>query len=167
MAAAILNHERLLAVLHYNPNTGIFIRRISLGNKALVGSVAGSVHRSGYVRLMVDGTLYLAHRLAWFYMTGQWPRELIDHINMDRADNRWANLRDASAQVNQQNKSLARVGTASGLLGVWRAGGRSKKWTTSITANGVRKYLGKFATPELAHAAYIAAKRALHEGCTI
>lgn len=168
MATRDLTAARLRELLHYEQSTGLFTWRGVRGGRRQDTQVAGSLHKaSGYIRICVDWEIHLAHRLAWLYVTGEHPSGLIDHINMTRSDNRWSNLRDATAEINQQNKRIARSGTRSGLLGVWRAGGRSKKWTSSITSNGVRTYLGKFATPELAHEAYVAAKRRLHQGCTI
>lgn len=90
----------------------------------------------------------------------------IDHINGDESDNRICNLRLATKSENQQNKRRPRKDNKAGLLGVcWFE--RAKKWRAQITVNGECKYLGLYVTPEEAHAAYLTAKRELHQGCTI
>jgi hypothetical protein len=89
---------------------------------------------------------------------------MVDHINGRRDDNRWCNLRDASRLVNQQNMRRAVAGSASGLLGAHKKRG---KWSSQIKVRGVLVKLGIFETADQAHAAYLAAKRQLHEGCTL
>jgi len=128
------------------------------------GAVAGYVGNDGYVRIRASGTRFLAHRLAWFYVHGTWPVGEIDHINGDRSDNRIANLRDVSRLTNRQNMRRAQADNRSGLLGVSLANNRCK---ASIRSGGKNHHLGYFSSPEAAHAAYVAAKRQRHDGCTI
>jgi hypothetical protein len=90
--------ERLREVLHYSPETGVFVRKISRGRKA-VGSVVGTTSNI----VWIDNASYRAHRLAWFYVTGAWPTHEIDHIDGDRANNRFLNLRDVTRSVNREN----------------------------------------------------------------
>jgi hypothetical protein len=81
----------LRELLSYDPKTGMFTWRIRSARRVHIGDVAGGVNGRGYLTIRVDGRQYLAHRLAFLHMTGSWPKkEHIDHINMDRADNRWA-----------------------------------------------------------------------------
>lgn len=102
----------------------------------------------------IDGTRYLAHRLAFLYMTGAWPDCDVDHINLDRADNRWGNLRQATRSQNMANGKL-RSSNTSGFKGVtWVS--RLSKWRAEIVKDGRKKAIGHFATPECAHAAYMA-----------
>lgn len=95
---------------------------------------------------------------------GHWPTYQIDHINGDRSDNRLANLRDVSATVNAQNQRKAYANNRAGLLGAHRAG---KRYVARIRMPQARIFLGGFASAEEAHAAYVAAKRLLHEGNTL
>jgi hypothetical protein len=97
-------------------------------------------------------------------MTGAWPAGQVDHLNGARTDNRWTNLREATAAVNSQNQRVAYPRNKSGFLGVraFRAG-----WTAQITVARKQVYLGNFSTPEAAHEAYVKAKRELHAGCTL
>lgn len=108
----------------------------------------------------------MAHRLAWLYMTGEWPKsEMVDHENTVRNDNRWSNLRDSTRTVNMENQRQAHKGSQSGLLGVSpRPNGA---WVAQIQVSRKKLWLGEFSTPEQASTAYIEAKRRLHAGCTI
>lgn len=159
-----LTAERLRELVHYDPGTGIFTNRAPR-KKIRVGEVAGTVDKdSGYVVLCLDRARYYGHRLAFLYMTGEWPKLMGDHKNGARADNRWDNLRDASRLVNQQNMRGAARGSASGLLGAHK---KRDRWTSQIKVRGQLVKLGTFLTPEAAHSAYVCAKRKYHEGCTI
>ncbi|MFA4904651.1 MAG: HNH endonuclease [Desulfobaccales bacterium] len=157
--------ERLRELLEYNPNTGIFYWKEDRGN-GRVGKVAGCLNSEGYWKIKVDLINYLAHRLAWFYMVGIWPKDQIDHINGTKTDNSWANLREATPTINTENVHKARKDNACGLLGVSYKKSCSSKhpWMSSIQVSGKRKRLGLFSTPEDAHIAYLKAKRELHAG---
>lgn len=150
--------DRLRQVLNYNPETGVFIWKIPTGKRTKVGSVAGSIRKDGYRPIKVDGHRYLAHRLAWLYQTGEWPTDVIDHINGDPSDNRIANLREASRFQNQQNQGVRKNNT-SGFKGVSLSRGR---WCAEIRVHGKKKSLGSFDTPEEAHAAYCTAAEQFH-----
>ena len=143
--------ERLKEVLHYNPDTGVFTWRKTFSH-AVEGEVAGYDAGRGYWIIQIDNRRYRAHRLAWLYMMGAWPRELVDHKNLDRSDNRFENLREASHQQNRVN-SRAHRNSRWGIKGVhFRA--RDRVWVAKITVNGRSKYLGQFDTAEAANAAY-------------
>lgn len=163
----MLTQSRLREVLEYQPETGIFIR-IS-GYQKRIGKVAGRVHpKRGYREIHIDGKLYYAHRLAWLYMTGEWPKDEVDHKNHIRDDNKWSNLRDVTASVNQQNRIACQKNSKSGFLGVKKHERcKSRPWQAQIKSNGKILSLGYFSTPEEAHEAYINAKRIYHSGCII
>jgi hypothetical protein len=163
MASADLSAQKLRELLNYDPETGIFTRRIALCNAVKAGDVAGS-NSNGYLALHVAGRRYKAHRLAWMYVYGDWPKSHIDHINGDKADNRITNLRDVDRSTNLQNMRLATKRNSVGLMGVYPVKGR---YTSKIMVNGASRYLGCFKTAEEAHAAYLEAKREFHPGCTI
>jgi hypothetical protein len=147
--------ERLRELLNYDPATGQFTWLVKPSPRIRVGGVAGHERPDGYRQIGLDRRLYLTHRLVWLYMTGEWPLDQIDHINGDRADNRWLNLRPATCSQNKANSGAARNNT-SGFKGVsWHS--RWLKWRTNITVNGRQRSLGYFDCPAEAHEAYVRA----------
>lgn len=159
-----LTADRLREVLSYDKESGQFTRLVC-GDDSLVGPT-GEVNHHGYERIAVDGNTYQAHRLAWLHVTGTWPALYIDHIDGNRSNNRWANLREASREVNNQNQRRAHKDNKTGFLGVYfhKASGL---FASRICVDRKSIMVGYFHTPEEAHAAYLKAKRELHEGCTI
>lgn len=167
MAARDLTAERLRELVAYDQDTGRFTRRTSTGGR-LAGTECGHINaRDGYCQIRVDGAIYLAHRLAWLYVHGEWPRSEIDHINGIRVDNRIGNLRDVEACVNHQNLRRPMVTNRNGFLGVFRADKCIDRWQARIRVNGRLMTVGTFGSKQEAHAAYVKAKRRFHEGCTI
>ena len=154
-----LTAVRLREVLDYDPQLGVFRWRQKTGS-ASAKTVAGTPHKE-YVRIQVDGKLHRAHRLAWLYVTGEWPSGEIDHRNNNGSDNRWGNLRAADHFTNMQNQTRAHRNNATGLLGVHQQGG---KYRARIRHEGRNKSIGMYGTPEAAHAAYLAAKKEFHPG---
>lgn len=161
-----LTHQRLLEVLSYEKETGIFKWQKIYRKPQYTGVPAGCKKANGYVYINVDNVGYLAHRLAYFYETGCVPEMTIDHIDGNKANNAFRNLRDVSHLVNSQNKKKANSDNKSGLLGVAYISSLGM-YKAQIRTNGRVKALGHFETPEAAHSAYISAKRELHQGCTI
>lgn len=159
-----LTAERLRALVIYDPETGVFTHRAAR-KKIRVGEIAGTVDKqSGYALLCIDRRRYYGHRLAFLYMTGKWPKHMVDHRDGNRSNNAFVNLRDASRTINQQNRRSATVGSASGLLGAFK---KRNKWESRIRTGGHIVPLGVFDTALQAHKAYVTAKRQLHEGCTL
>jgi len=113
---------------------------------------------------MIDQANYLAHRLAWLYVTGHWPLVHVDHIDGNRKNNAFSNLREADRKTNAQNMRMAHRDNKTGLLGVTA---HRKTFVANILVDGCQLRIGRFATAEEAHAAYLNAKRAMHKGCTL
>lgn len=157
--------EQVNRSVTYNPATGQFVRLVSRG-KAKAGVISGCYRPDGYRYISVLGKRFLAHRLAFFVMTGRMPTHDIDHINGDRSDNRWGNLRDVTVQMNRQNQRRPKSGSTSKLLGAFYDP-RCGRWYSNIRVDGRRVPLGRFDTAEQAHAAYLSAKRRLHVACSI
>ena len=145
--------DELKAILRYDPETGEFWWRVSRKGIRL-GRPAGRV-TGRYRQIGIDGRHYYAHRLAWLYMTGEWPSDDIDHIDGDRLNNRFSNLREASRAQNMANGRTPATNT-SGFKGVSFDRQRGR-WQAFIKIDGKTKNLGRFKTPEDAHAAYVAA----------
>lgn len=152
--------------LDYSPETGELRWKSPVCRGIKIGDLAGSIHPSNRLYVTFRGKRYLAHRLAWLLTHGKWPDGVIDHLDGNSLNNRLSNLRDVSRTVNGQNQRSAQSRNKTGFLGVsWHS--RDNRFQASIRFNGKDKHLGYFLTPEEAHAAYLAAKRELHEGCTI
>ena len=137
----MVTQERLKELLHYDPSSGKFTR-ITTRRGCAAGGSAGSVTPRGYVQIMIDWKKYYVHRLAWLYMCGEWPNQ-IDHINHDRGDNRFCNLRNVALEDNQKNLSR-NTRNKSGVTGVYWAK-RNRKWVAQISSNNKTFYLGEFA----------------------
>lgn len=161
---APLTVERLRELVHYDPGSGVFTRLKITGKVGKVGDIAGSQNPQGRIEFSVDAKKYLAHRLAWLYMTGEWPDHEIDHIDGDPTNNRFTNLRDVPHWVNTQNLRAAKSHNKVGILGVRK---RYNRWRAAIVVDGKEIFIGSFATPEEAQAAYIEAKRIHHLGNTL
>ena len=153
-----LTAEYVRSILSYCPETGSFTWLVNRHRKQ-PGQQAGSIDSGGYIRITIDGQRYMGHRLAWLLVHGEWPSNCIDHVNRDRSDNRFTNLRAATNAENCQNH--LREPGASGLRGVkWHS--QRRKWQAAIRVNGLRKHLGLFQTADEASAAYQAARKSLH-----
>lgn len=164
---SILTQQELKEFLHYDPETGIFTWKIFSNSRVKIGDTAGHLDKvKGYVRIKINGKSYLAHRLAWLYVTGAMPKVLIDHENGIKHDNWFNNLRQATYGQNLQNQNKPQRGNKSGYLGV-SFDKRRGKYAAQIKANGEQKFIGYFTTPKLAHEAYLVEKRKYHIFCTI
>lgn len=150
-----LTHERLIGALHYEPGTGVWTSKKS--GRVVGYIIKGSGKRNiPYNGVSVAKHQYLSSRLAWFYMTGHWPVFEIDHRNTDSLDDRWDNLRQATRNQNEANKSAYR-NSRSGFKGVFiRSDG---KICVAIRRGGKRVDLGRFPTVEAGAAAYAAAAK--------
>lgn len=159
-----LTADRLRELLHYDPDTGVFRWAKKHARKIIAGQVAGTFGTERRRNIKIDGYVYKESRLAWLYVHGKWPENVIDHINGDPSDNRIVNLRDVTQSGNTQNQRKPGIKNTTGYLGVMR---RGNLFQARIKAGGKLRYLGHYESPELAHAAYIKAKRELHPTCTI
>ena len=163
-----IDAEKLPILLRYEPETGelfwlsrhknLFATEQSAmtWNARFAGVRAfTALNNCGYRRGTIWGQTYLAHRVIWALVMGYWPHELIDHINGDKTDNRWNNLRCATQAENLRNQGT-RSDNTSGFKGVsWKK--RLRRWQANIRVSGVQMHLGYFDDAEEAHAAYVAA----------
>lgn len=158
-------------ILDYDPRTGAFTwrpRPVSefpdeksgrVWNSRYSGKAAGTKNAAGYVKIRLGPKSLYAHRLAFFMMTGRWP-SLIDHINGDRSDNRWENLREATPLQNQFNRK-ANSASTTGLKGVCFHK-KNNTYQARIVIDGKIKSLGYFKSKEMAAAAYQREAKVLH-----
>lgn len=136
----MITQERLKELFEYEEATGRLrriknLRELSGGGKGAVGTYPSHVNNTGYLQVRIDRKPYLVHRLVYLYHTGELP-ELLDHINMDKLDNRITNLREANKSQNAQN-SKKRIDNTSGTKGV-SYNITNKAWQVQILANSKR-----------------------------
>jgi len=156
----MITQEILKEYLHYDPDTGFFTWLKSAGKRVKAGMVAGALTSDGYIQIKLLGRVYKAHRLAWFYIAGEWPKEYIDHINGVKNDNRISNIRQATQAENMKNTVVPKT-NKSGFKGVcWDKA--KNKWLAQLKLYGKTKYLGLFEKPEDASLAYQNAARKYH-----
>lgn len=157
----MITHTELTKILRYDPVTGHLFWNYPRP-RIKVGDQAGYKHRKGYINLEINGKHYTAHRLVWFYVTKEHPPKIIDHINGDKSDNRFENLRPAT---NGQNRANSKSTNIHGLKGVrflsWMKKG-GKCWQAQITHNKKVHYLGCYHSKEEAHNAYCETAKRLH-----
>ena len=136
-----LTQDRFKELLDYNPETGVFTRKVSRGG-CKAGEIAGSVTGRYYRCISIDNKQYRASRVAFLFMEGYFPEYDMDHINRIRDDNRWKNLRHVSRQCNARNSGIQSNNT-SGITGVcWNK--QYNKWRAGIKISGKLKSLGCF-----------------------
>lgn len=160
-----LTAERARELFDYDPETGLVTRRVDCGNRRK-GRAAGSTRPDGRMSIQVDGKSYYSARIIWLLVTGSWPLDCIDHINGNNKDNRWANLREATRRLNNENKHKPNKNNRCGILGV-SYNEATKKFISKIRVGGKLLYIGKYDDPSEAYQAYLEEKRKLHKGCTI
>ena len=154
-----LTIERLREVLDYCPGTGLFTWKVNRG-PVKAGDLAGSADTHGYRHITVNGKIFLAHRLSFFYVYERWPDGDIDHKNGIKTDNRILNLREATVSKNMQNRKINK-NASSPCKGVcWL--NRSRRWVAQIQISSVKIHLGQFIRLEDAIAARKAAEITHH-----
>lgn len=147
-----ITQSELKKHLIYDPKTGFLKwKQMKAGRKMKPNNVSdGSLNRQGYIIFSVLGKRYKAHRLAWLYMTGDFPKGVIDHINGVKSDNRWCNLRDVTDHQNRLNNNAKGYYIEDG------------KYRAQITVNNIYRFLGYYDTAEEARKAYLKAKIKYH-----
>lgn len=144
-----MTQDELKSLLHYNPETGMFTWLVDRGRRYKSGRLANSIGPLGYVVIRINGILYYAHRLAYLYVNGIFPECEVDHINHNKSDNRWVNLRHASHSQNCQNVRKKSNNTT-GYIGV-SVCKRSGKYAAEVKSKGKKYFLGRFICSELAN----------------
>jgi hypothetical protein len=144
----MITQEELKEFLNYDPNTGIFKwKKIGHTSNKKIGDIAGGLCL-GYVVIKLKDKQYKAHRLAWLYIYGKWPKDQIDHINGNKSDNKINNLREVNQSQNNFNRKLQKNNTT-GVKGV-TFNKAVKKWQVSFKINKNPMYFGVFENFEFA-----------------
>lgn len=159
----MIAQTRLRELLRYDSETGHFTWIATTSRRVRIGSVAGyrdtdAKKKLSYIRIGIDGRLHRAHRLAFLYMLGRWPNEQVDHKDGDGTNNKWSNLREATASQNATNRGPSCV-NGLGLKGVYPT--PSGKYTAAIQKHGKQVWLGTYVTAQEALKAHTAAEQKL------
>lgn len=163
--SATLTADAVLAALDYSPETGVFVWKYradapAAWNGKHAGKVAGHTDADGYVHIRLNRRPYLAHRLAWLMMMGEWPANGVDHKDTNPGNNAWSNLRQADKSENGRNRG-PNTNNKSGYKGVSFCAKR-KKWQAHIYVHGRSIALGRFNSKEDAAVAYDRAAAEMH-----
>ena len=164
-----LTQELLKSMLFYNPDDGVFTwcerdvkwfktqRDCNAWNTRYSNKEAGSLNKKRmYITIHIFKKRYSCHHLAYFYMTGKWPKEDIDCIDGDYTNVRFNNIRECS-RSDTRYKTIKPIGNNE-LIGA-HFHKKTGKYTSAIKSNGKVTILGLFNTQEEAHQAYVEAKR--------
>ncbi|MFA7308089.1 MAG: HNH endonuclease [Hyphomicrobium sp.] len=178
MSIPEITADYVRSILDYDPETGVFTWKqrppemfrdtafrpkentCDIWNTRFSGKISGWPNGHGYIEFSILGKKCLAHRIAWLYMTGEWPKHQIDHVDCDRSNNTFSNLRKATHGENQRNCGV-KANNTSGHKGVrWHS--HSGKWQACIRVEGERHHLGSFESIEDAAKAYECASSKFH-----
>jgi hypothetical protein len=154
-----LTQDLLKEYLEYNPDLGTFKWLKKPNRNIVLGSTAGGYDVNGYLKISLLGKSMYAHRLAFLYMLGEMPAE-VDHIDLNKSNCKWENLRPCTRSQNRNNRGLSARNT-SGVKGV-RWCPRAKKWKVTIFTDKVQKHLGYFLDLEEAKAKIYTIREQLH-----
>jgi len=143
----------------YDPKTGAFTRNFSEGGEK-AGAQAGCVNTQGYISLGYRKKHLLAHRVAYLFMEGKWPEKEVDHIDGDRKNNKWANLREATGSENGFNTRL-RKDNKTGVKGI-RIYNNGTQYVSYIRAHHKTHYIGCYRDLKAAEKATREARQELH-----
>lgn len=148
--------DELLALLDYDPASGILKSRpYGVGRSfRRGGKEVGWLRNDGYVHVQIRLGTFYAHCLIWCMMTGTWPRHQVDHRNLNRADNRWENLREATPSQNKANSAPRSSHKGIEIL-------PSGKYRARVRCRGKDYHLGCFSHLEDAKAAYASQSKKL------
>ena len=129
----MISYSEIRSYFDYDPNSGELSRK---------GKVCGWLQQNGYIYVSIHGVEYRANRVIWFWMTGQWPTNDVDHENNKRSDNRWVNLRDATRSQNLINQGT-KFNNKSGYKGVTS---RGNSHIVRLRINGIPVCFGSYPT---------------------
>ena len=153
----ILTQEKLKEQVTYDPTTGVFVRLVRAG-RIPANSVFGNLDGKGYLRGHILGRNYSLHRLAWFYIYGEWPKGCVDHLDRNPTNNRLTNLRSCTLAENQWNREKG-VSKKTGLPTGVSLEKRTGKFYARIGRDWGKKHLGTFDTVDDAAEAWLAADK--------
>lgn len=143
-----LKAERAHEIFRYDQETGALFWRVQRGRQK-AGGIASTVNKDGYLQVCCDGKTYLAHRVIFLMQVGRWPTPTIDHLDRNKTNNRWHNLREATHRENLLNRSPATRSQTPGVIKLRTTG----RYLAQSGIVGGRKKLGTYDTLEQAQQA--------------
>lgn len=138
---SLITQKHLKTILNYDQETGVFFWLSKICRKVKIGSDAGCYRKDGYLIIGIQGRHYLGHHLAWLYTYGSLPEFFLDHINMNRSDNRICNLRNATKNQNNYNRLKLKT-NKTGFKGVMRK--KNGRFVAQCMVNSKNHHLGVF-----------------------
>ncbi len=154
----MLTQEELKQLLEYDPATGKWRWLIKRAHNCKDGWFNGHVSKTGYHTIRIQNKLYKCSRLAWLWMTGNFPEHLIDHIDGNKLNDCFSNLRDVPQRVNAKNRNNFVGKTLPGTC----YDKQRNKYSAQITVDYKNIALGRYTTELEAHKAYLKAKEIYH-----
>jgi hypothetical protein len=152
----MISQEYLKSILIYNEKVGKFYNLITRNSRAVVGEEAGSIMLNGkcpYYKIGVKGVYYKRCNLAYLYITGNFPKEILDHRDGNSLNDSWENLRLATPAQNRHNSKI-RIDNISGVKGVYFTENKCAHARANIQVNGKRYRktfaVNKYGSKELA-----------------
>jgi hypothetical protein len=155
-----ISQKEALELFEYNSFSGALCWKKTLDNRAPKGKQAGYIN-NGYIRIGINRKSYAAHRIIWLIIKGEWPKKQIDHIDGNRSNNKWGNLREATPYENLWN-SKKHKNNSSQYKGVYYHK-RSHKWIARIRVHPKRIWIGSFSSALLASKAYEKEEKKYHK----
>lgn len=150
-----LTQHYLKSKLKYSKRTGAFIWKTPHPSSGVKPGHVVATKLNGYLCVKLLNRKYYTHRLAFLYVDGKMPprSRKVDHINGEKTDNRWKNLRLVSAKQNNRNQGKHRAG----VTGIREM--PSGNWEVRIKHDWKTRYVGTFKTKDEAIAARRKAER--------
>jgi hypothetical protein len=167
---AMLTCDYLHSLFLYNPETGELFRKERplshfktemagrTWNTRFANKIVSATDKDGYLFVGIDYRRYTVHNIAYMMMTGEWPKQDMDHKDRTRTNNKWSNLRDATRSQNMRNTKVYAT-SSSGVKGVTPHG---KRWMAKINHQKKQIYLGIFPDMQSAIESRRKAEKALH-----
>lgn len=152
----MITQEELKILLTYNLETGIFTWNVSVKGSNGVGNIAGTKTKKGYIDVCINYKKYGLHRLAFLYVIGNIPR-CVDHIDRNKSNNSWLNLRPATYRENGFN--YKGIGTSTGFKNVYQDKRYKGNYFVQIVIDGKPKRMGTYKDLEFANIVAIAARK--------
>jgi len=140
MIKETLTFQDAIKHFNYNYETGVLKWLVPTAYRVNIGDEAGCINSRGHLQTMINGRFYQVHRIVWLICTGEFPKNNIDHIDKNKLNNKFSNLRDVTQSENCKNQSI-RSDNKSGTVGIDKI---KSGWRAQIQVNKTKINLGLF-----------------------